>query len=314
MSEVIDSVPRYEYPRSSAFKQGLTIWLIRKGLPALFSFLRGLPFVRYPKFIVVTRFDDVQEIFSRNDDFQVPYKAKVEHLSWKPNYLLGMDRWDEEYDATLERTMALWNQDDLAMVAGICETATRAELDHGQGNIDGMQRLMINVIVEVIEQYYGVAVPMERRREMTQASLQICGFLFASAEPSAAGIEEAKKAIAPLWEILDASIGPAYDGANVKPDTVLARAVQKHQAGEEGFDKAHVRSAMMGMIMGFLPTNTNANGRIFDVVMQRPDVRKQAIAAAKRDDADADEALLNVLFESAQAVLYHSYDVAQGST
>lgn len=299
MSDVAATSPRYQYPKSPAWKQALTVWVIKIAAPAVFGVLRRLSIVKFFNMVIVTRFDDVQEVFARNEDFQVPYRSKVEYLSWKPNFLLGMDKFDDVYKATLQRTRILWNAGDLEKVAAICEEATRKELVEGNGKIDAMQRLMIHVIIETIERYYGIEIPEDRRTEFTQASLQICGFLFATPSPSKKGIEEAQKAITPMWEIIDKSIRAEYARATPSDNgTVLSLAAQKHKEGLEGFDEAHIRSAMMGMIMGLLPTNTNANGRILDVVMHNKTARTLAIEAAQRDAEAAGEQLLNVLFEA----------------
>jgi len=51
----------------------------------------------------------------------------------------------------------------------------------------------------------------------------------------------------------------------------------------------------MGMIVGYLPTNTNANGRVLDVVMNEPEALRCALEAGSSGDYDR---MLKVMYES----------------
>jgi cytochrome P450 len=58
---------------------------------------------------------------------------------------------------------------------------------------------------------------------------------------------------------------------------------------------AEIRSILLGMIAGFLPTNTNANGKAFDVLMKNADAKA---AAQKAVDEKDDNALLGIIYEA----------------
>ena len=58
----------YAPRQNGALKQAATNWLFSKGIPGFFAILRTFaPIIRFPfmNTIIITRFDDVQEVFCR---------------------------------------------------------------------------------------------------------------------------------------------------------------------------------------------------------------------------------------------------------
>jgi cytochrome P450 len=277
--------------RPGPFGQWLLNLLMRGIVPRLFGFLRTVaPVFRVPftNVTLVTRFDDVQEIASRQNDFPVPYQRMVDQLDWVPTFLLAM-KDTPEYHQTLKEVHALWRHDDLPFVREIAREASEKALDAAGGRIDAIQDLMVPVTLAVIERYYGIPVPKEDLVPFRDGSMWIAGYLFGPQSLDAKKIATAKRAIGGVWRVIDRAIAAAR--ANPLPEnTIIGRCHAQNIT-----DDAHLRSYLMGMIVGYLPTNTNANGRIMDVVLNEPDALDAALAAAGAVDYDA---MLRVVHES----------------
>lgn len=265
--------------------------LMRRIVPGLFGLLRGIaPVFRVPftNVTLVTRFDDVQEICSRHDEFPVPYQRMVDHLDWVPTFLLAM-KDTPEYRQTLAQVHALWRYEDLPRVRAIAKEASEAALDRAGGRIDAIQDVMVPVTLAVIERYYGIPVKASDFAPFRDGAMYIAGYLFGPQTLSPEKIATAKQAIAGVWKVIDEAIAAAR--ANPLPeDTIIGRCHALKIT-----DDAHLRSYLMGMIVGYLPTNTNANGRVLDVVMNEPAALDAALAAAGAGDYDA---ILRVVHEA----------------
>jgi len=93
---------------------------------------------------------------------------------------------------------------------------------------------------------------------------------------------------------------PFIDGAIAEAKTtpatgpVLARMIDLQRNGHDGFTDEVIRTILIGMISGFVPTNTMAAGNMLDMLFERPDFLAQARAAALAGD---DDLLKRCLFE-----------------
>ncbi len=277
--------------RPSALGQVLTQFMIGKVVPWFFSVLRAIaPTFRFPftNTVIVTRFDDVQEICSRHNDFPVPYQRMVDQLSWVPTFLLAM-KDTPEYRQTLKHVHDLWRKGDLAFVRAIAKEVSEQAMERAGGRIDAIQDLMVPVTLAVIERYYGIPIPESERQPFSDGAMYIAGYLFGPQTLNPKKIATAQRAIAGVWKVIDQAIAAAH--ANPLPDTTIIGRCH----AEKICDDAHLRSALMGMIVGYLPTNTNANGRVLDVVMNERAALEPALAAGRSGDYDL---MLRVMHEA----------------
>ena len=277
--------------RPSALGQWVMQLMIGKVIPWFFGVLRTIaPAFRFPftNTVIVTRFDDVQEICTRHNDFPVPYQKMVDQLDWVPTFLLAM-KDTPEYRETLKAVRALWRKEDLAFVHEIAKDVANGALDRAGGRIDAIQDLMVPVTLAVIERYYGIPISDEDRQPFSDGAMYIAGYLFGPQTLSPKKIATAKRAISGVWKVIDKAIAAAH--ANPLPDTTIIGRCHAQKI----CDDAHLRSALMGMIVGYLPTNTNANGRVLDVVMNEPEALAPALAAGRSGDYDL---MLRVMHEA----------------
>jgi cytochrome P450 len=265
--------------------------LIRHIIPATFGLLRRFaPVFRFPftKTVIVTSFDYVQEVFQRHNDFPVPYQKQVDHLDWNPTFLLAM-KDTPAYWETMKQVKELWAAEDLDFVRQIAREVSEEALDKSGGKIDAIQDLMVPVTEAVIERYYGVPIPAEVKQPFFSGCMHVAGFLFGSQNLSPKSIEGAQQAISIVWKVIDEAIAASHK--NPLPDTtVIGRCHAKNIT-----DDKHLRSYLMGMIMGYLPTNTLANGHALNGILNNPDGHKFALQAAEAKDYDL---MLRVVHEA----------------
>ena len=79
----------------------------------LFAVLRRVkPIFLHKNTALVTRFEDVQEVLSRDDVFQVTYKEKMEVIGNGPNFFLGMQN-SPEYERDQSHMRSVMRREDL---------------------------------------------------------------------------------------------------------------------------------------------------------------------------------------------------------
>jgi cytochrome P450 len=311
----------YTTTRPGKIKQALITWVFGKGIPFFFSLLRTFaPVIRFPftNTIIVTRFDDVQEIFCRKEDFFVPYIKTAGDLKWDPAFLLALKHDDEHYRDMLKKVWALWDDRDLDFITDIANRVSRKALESHDGEIDAVQDLMVPVVLHVIQDYYGIPVPgldvreaiangersansvtpeeheqLEKLDAFILGSVAMAGYLFGPQSHSDKAKQKIHWACNWVWPVIYDAVNN-YD-VDPGPQTIIGRARALRESGELNVSDKELRSYLLGMIVGFLPTNTNANGRSFDVLMKRPQARAAAQAAV---DAGDDDALLGIIYEA----------------
>lgn len=277
--------------RPGPVAQFLTTLLVRRVIPFSFGVLRRVaPVFRFPftNTVIVTSFDYVQEVFQRQNDFPVPYQRQVDHLDWKPTFLLAM-KDTPAYWETLKHVKELWRTSDLDFVREIAHDVSEAKLKEAGGRIDAIQGLMVPVTEAVIERYYGVPIPAETRQSFFDACMHVAGFLFGSQSLAPKVVASAQQAAAVVWKVIDDAIAAAHK--NPLPDTTIIGRCHAQKI----VDDQQLRSYLMGMIMGYLPTNTLANGHAFDMILHDRDAYRIGCDAGRREDKDL---MLRVVRES----------------
>ena len=307
--------------RPGKIKQALITFTFGKIIPGFFGLLRNVaPVIRFPfmNTIIVTRFDDVQEIFCRNEDFVVPYITTSKDLKWDPAFLLALKHDDENYRDMLKKVRALWSDGDLEFITQISDRVSKHALARHNEEIDAVQDLMVPVVLHVIQDYYGIPVPglevreavangerkaedltpeekgsLERLEAFILGSVAMAAYLFGPQSRSAKSTQNIHWACNWVWPLIYDAVNN-YD-VDPGPNTIIGRARRLRESGEMDISDAEVRSYLLGMIVGFLPTNTNANGRSFDIIMKTPVAKAAAKDALARGD---DDALLRVIYEA----------------
>lgn len=267
--------------------------LVDRLIPDAFSLLQRVrPVARVPftQWFFVTGFDANQEVFSRPGDFVTPYESKCEVLGWR-DFMLALPD-GERYRHILEQTRSLWRAGDLDQVRAITRNAARAAInDAGSDSFDFIQNYSVRAALAVVEEYYGVPLP-QLHQPFFDGVLFGSGFVFGLPNPSPEKERMAQKAMREVWPVIDDAM--AAQRAHPREDTVLGRYFADPELQAQ-FSTADMRSAIMAMIGGFLPTNTNGNGRILETLFRIAPAMADARAAATAGDLAR---LLSVLHEA----------------
>lgn len=229
----------------------------------------------------VTGFDAVQEVHSRHFDFEVPYEERLRILRWQ-GFILSLQDTPEYHDMH-DGISRLWQPSDTSRVQEIARATTESILQTTHPKpLDFIQDLVKPVLMAIVEQHYGVTIPADQVQPFFEANLAGSSFVFAGPKIKPDQIKIATDAINSAWPVIDAAMAAAREDPD--PTTVLGRYYSAGSA-DPSFSEAKMRSALMTMIGGYLPTSTNASGRVMDVLLARKDAMQfmQDAVTAKQD-------------------------------
>lgn len=288
------NIPPYVPVRPPRIKRFLTR-LITSPPQRLLAILRWLwPIPRAFGWAAVLRYDDVAEVLQRHDVFKVPFGSEISRLNdgAEPGtpFVLGIDD-ETAHRGQVEQVMRVFKLQDIEQIVAprSVESAAKRLKQAGSGPFDAIPGLITAVPLDVCRDYFGVAVEEQERQTFAYATLELSAHLFGPPpiEPSPEGREN--DAGAYVRAIVDRSI----DREIAQPsgsETALARLVHSHEN-----DRPEVRAILVGMITGFVPTNTMAGGHILEMLLRKPAMLKQAQEAAEVGD---DDRLKHCLFEA----------------
>jgi len=259
------------------------------------------PIPRVSGWALVSRYDDVAEGFSRHDAFRVPFDAEITRLNGgRPGgtpFILGIDA-EAEHERQLKLVMHAFRHEDLPEVEKIARDAAREQLKSraSDGKIDAIADLITAVPVLICERYYGVAIA--EPQTFAYATIAVSSHLF-GVPPIKDDSPAANDGAAYVGAIVDAAVDAALERekaqSNGDDQTVIRRLVSRHVRDPQELPRAEIRAFLIGMITGFVPTNTLAGGNILDVLCRRPKIMQKVKEAAKTGD---DALLMRHLFEA----------------
>lgn len=249
-----------------------------------FALLRwAAPVARIPRkgWYLVTRSDHVREVLAADRAFRVPWRDKMAALADddpagtpaddEGTFVLGLDDRAAHRRALEQLTPAL-RREDVPWFGAEAERLSRAILDEhreaarrpgGPAHFDAVQDLVTLVPTRLCRRYFGVAIPEDREKERAFAhwSFAISVHLFGDPGDDPAARDLAADAAARMRRVLRASVAAARGAAPAGPDTVVRRLVAA------GLSDRAILVHLMGLITGFVPTNTVAAGHILDVLL-----------------------------------------------
>ena len=209
-----------------------------------------------------------------------PFGDKVKELNGGPNFVLGMEE-SPEYRAIQKQVMRAFRREDIAEIVAPMAAALASEIvTRAEGRLDAIEGLITLVATRICEDYYGIVLQPEQRVPFSQWTFAMSMYMFAdpfddprARPPAVAGAEG-------LRAIVDASIAKARTSPS--GDTIIGRLL----AMPDGPDDETIRTYLVGMIAGFVPTNTMAAGNMLEIMLQRPAFLEKAQAAARSGDDD----------------------------
>lgn len=290
-----DALPPYYPKRGRAKIWAIAAWLVFPPQWILGLFRTFWPIPSAFGWAAVTRYDDVAEVLTRSDVFEVPFGAEIARLNdgeipGTP-FLLGIDD-KAAHERQLKLLVQAFKREDAENCVKPVSFKFATEKVGGvkkNGSIDAIQELITAVPLEVCRKYFGVE-EIEDPQKFADATIDVSGHLFGF--PPINPDPDIDKAAAYMRAVVNRAIKREIDTPS-RSDTVLARLVKRYQHAE--LTREHVRAFLIGMIVGFVPTNTMSGGHILEMLLQKKKFMKAARAAVEAGD---DDLLKHCLFEA----------------
>ena len=252
-----------------------------------------IPRISWLRFAMVTRFEDVQEVLDKDRVFQVPFAPRMMELMPGPLFVLAMPDGDD-YRNQRRQIMQTFRLEDIpTMITPRAATLAEEIVAGCGGRIDAIEGLLTRVPTLLCREYYGVQFPDAKL--FAEWLSAISSYLFAppsdKPSPHLAMVREAADGVRGVIDraIHDAKEGPA------RSDTIVARLVRMQRDGGGAPCDELIRAELLGMLAGFVPTNTLASGNILEMLLRRKDFKAAAEEAARKDD---DSRLWRCLYEA----------------
>ena len=245
------------------------------------------------KWAAATRFDDVQEVLTQDQIFQVPFGERaIELNAGGPNFILGMQD-GAEYRHNLRQIMEAFRIEDVPrLVAPMTTNFAEKLINDSKGRLDAVEGLITLVCTMVCEEYFGIAIP--RKKDFAYWTLAMSKYMFGDLFNNP-GIRRAALAGAEcVRTVIDDAIA-SERARGCTSETVLARLLQIQKRDPTTLPDTVIRAHFLGMIAGFIPTNATAGGHMLEMLLRRSDFMAPARAAALAAD---DDLLLCCLFEA----------------
>jgi cytochrome P450 len=248
----------------------------------VFAVLRRLkPVLILRNTALVTRFEDVQEVLSRDNVFQVTYKEKMEVLGDGPNFFLGMQNSPEyERDQSHMRTV-IRRQDLPQLVQPFIAKTAESLVGASSGSIDVVQQLGRVVPMRLIATYFGC--PTASEEDLASWSTVMFRYLFTDQDNDPALGAVAREAAAKARAWLDRIIVERKK-LDSQSDDVVGRCLALQRAGVPGMDDLGIRNNLLGLIIGAIPTTSKCCAQVLDELLKRPAKLEEAQEAARLDN------------------------------
>lgn len=236
---------------------------------------------------IVTRFDDVVEILTHDDEFSVVgYSGPMREITG--DFILGLDP-GPHYERDVSLLRLAFRQSD---VPEIRELAARTAAEclataAPNGKIDAVRDLTDRVPAAIVDAYLGAPGP-DQDTLITWAR-DLFTHIFVDLRHDRILQEQARAAadaICPHVDRLVSQRKAAIDGGAEVPDDVLTRLLRQQALGAQAFSDLEVRSQLIGMLVGMIPTISKSAALAIDELFRRPEALEGARQAVRDNDED----------------------------
>jgi len=287
----VDRALAEAHDEAGEFVDRLKSAVIRNPEP-VFAILRKIkPILIVKNVAVVTRFEDVQEVLSRDDVFHVTYAEKMEVVTGGRDFFLGMQN-SPEYERDVAHVRSAVRREDVASIVAplIAETA-RQLVAASDGNLDAVA-LSRTVPARLIAKYFGCPPPSDR--ELADWGTAVFQYLFTDLNNDPAVGAAARDAAQKARQWLDDTIA-ARKAHPTGDDDVLGRCLAMQKIGLPAMDDLAIRNNLLGLLVGAIPTTSKCCAQALDQLLDRPSELAGAQAAAAAGD---DGLLARYVFEA----------------
>lgn len=196
---------------------------------------------------VITSYEAVKDVLGRDGDFSVTYGPKMEMITKGKGFFLGMDDNSQGFSARNNMQM-LFRRDDLeSLVKPVIKSLCERQLENLPPDFDLVNDYLMYIPAKFAIQYFGLQqTKPEWLLKITQTLFEYL-FIDVINDPELA--KKAANAAAELREQLDKVI--AFSTANIEQnslvhtDTVIARGIKLHNAGETLTEVIHTLHCLL---------------------------------------------------------------------
>jgi cytochrome P450 len=231
--------------------------------------------------VLVTRFDDVKDVLSRDGEFEVVYGPRMEKITGGANFFLGMQDTPTYTRDTSNMRLTMRREDVASVVTPYANTRSAELVATKTGAIDVPQELTLRVPSGIVGSYFGV--PGTSEKDLIDWTTLMFWYLFIDLNADPALDARAMDAAAKCRTYLDGAIA-ARKANPTSADDVLNRCLNLQKAGEPGMDDLGIRNNLIGLMIGCVPTLSKASVQALDQLLDRPDALAGAQAAARAND------------------------------
>jgi len=263
------------------FLERLQAHVLQNPEPVFDVLRRVKPILLVKNFALVTRFDDVQEVLSRDDIFQVTYGPKMRVITGGNDFFLGMQN-SPEYERDVAHMRTVVRRSDMPAIAAFVSKAAQEIVAQANGTLEVVNQLSRVVPARWIADYFGTVPPSDR--ELADWGSIIFQYLFTDLKNDPAVGSAAQEAAGKARKWLDDCIAQRKASGEQRDD-VLGRCLALESIGAPGMDDLGIRNNLIGLITGAIPTTSKCCAQALDQLLQRPDVLAQAQAAAASGNA-----------------------------
>ena len=266
--------------RPSGAVAGMVTNAMLRAAPAAMAAARWVwPIAGRGKFWLVTRDDDVREVFARDAAFGVPYAANLQVITGGEPFFLGMGD-TPAYRAQLGAARALVRDGDLAALGDEAERRAAAVVAASGGTVE-VVGLVRRVAFDLTAAYLGVPEPPRGRLDMWGSRL--FEFQFTGSVDDKGWVAEVGEIATALRDHIDATVA-ARKAAGGGPDDLLGRALAGQRAGQPGYGDTEIRTFLACMIVGGPPQPPMVVPQGVEQLLRRPLWLALAGTAARAGD------------------------------
>ncbi|MEZ5694860.1 MAG: cytochrome P450 [Sphingomonadaceae bacterium] len=261
--------------------------LTQKAFGPIYAFSRRhRPVLPFAGLLHVTRAEQVREILLRPADFRVPFGPEMAELGEGASFLLGLD--GAPHDRLHAILRSVLRPEDKDRIGHMAESFTAALLDNCPGQMDVVADLIKRVPTEICLRYFGLQCPdPDLFGDWTMAlSAYLFGDPFGNEETRRLAVHASQRLTALIDDAIERHRLVLHKGSQeiAARDTLVERFLLAQQ-GSDLTDK-EIRAMLIGLAVGFVPTNTLANANMLMELLKRPDAMALARKAAREGDRE----------------------------
>jgi cytochrome P450 len=264
-------------------------WFIRIATGFLRTFF---PVLNLGSWVIVSRFDAVKEILTRDKDFTIAEINAANMHAVDLDFFLGMDT-SEVHDREKGIMEAMVKREDLSLIQKIIqeEIATLLPPLLSNKKIEVVSQLSRVVPLALLERYFGV--PVTDKKKMQDWMRKLFHQLFLNLNSDLQVTTSARQAATELKTYMMDVIAEAHKkmtNGNLSQDTLLCRLLHL-QKSNPTITNDFIRRNICGLMIGAVDTTNKCVVLVLEELLKRP----EALAAAATADPVS---LKNICYEA----------------